>query len=248
MLRAYLYRTKGAFSLFEASVSIVILGILGIICSSMLLNISKNISFSRASNDTSITIALLKIENLLQNALIDSILDEHNKPLSAPTSSLHFASIEQNLLFGGGFKNTTPATQNDTLLPSVPISVESSHDSTLYFATSHSWHIGAPLYIFAQTKAPFTPYYITHTTSASLTFDKPLPTKALLALPISMHTLKFTQNTLWLDNAPLIFNITSFSITPHAFAQGTFLEVEICAINAHCEMGGVWLDEMVAIL
>lgn len=238
-----------AFSLFEAIVCIVILGVIGIICSSMLLQISKNIAYTKALNDSSPHIALLKIQNLLQYAIIESI-HTNGAPLLSPTSTISFASVQESLLFGGGHKHTLQEVQEGTLLPALSLVIDSHHNETLYFQSLKGWQSAQEAYLLPKDSA-FKPYIIKHTQGNALTLDrKPLLTPKLI-LPIQSHTLSLHDNILWLDNAILIDDVLSFLITPISSLQGIFLDLQLCIkapMKAHCESGGVWLDEIARIL
>ncbi|MCX2717162.1 hypothetical protein OQH61_05365 [Helicobacter sp. MIT 21-1697] len=244
----YFRSARSAFSLFEVVVSIVILGVIGIICSSMLLQMSKNIAYVRSLNNPSPNIALAKIENLLQYAIIESLIGNGGIPLSVASSSLAFMAIDEQSLFGGGYKNAPTSMQGDTLLPLVSIHIQSHHNDSLYFATLKGWQPQQELYLVTQPKEVFTPYTITHIHSQTLVLDKTPSHTPFIALPLQSHFIELRDNTLWLDNAPLAFDVLSFTITPFSFTQGIFLELNLCVATPtkkHCENGGVWLDEIV---
>lgn len=240
-------QSHNAFSLFEAIVCIIILGVIGIICSSMLLQISKNISYTKAISDSSPYIALLKIENILQYAIIES-LQSNGAPLNAPSSNISFSSLQESLLFGGGVKNSLQEVQNDTLLPTLSLVIDSHYDKILYFKPLKGWQTSQKAYLITQPKESFKPYSIARIHDDIIYLDrKPLHSPHLI-LPIQNHTLTLHDNILWLDNAPLINDVSSFIITPISSTQGTFLEMQLCVkapIKNHCENGGVWLDEIV---
>ncbi len=243
--------THSAFSLFEALLSIVILGVIGIICSSMLLSISKNLAYTRALSDTSPRLALLKIENLLQYAIIDSITADNGAPPHSPTSTLLFATFSQPLLFGGGVKNTTQSLDGDTLLPNASLLIESHYDDTFTFTQLKGWQSGQEVYLFTQPKEPFKIYHIAQVYTNALRLDDKPTHPPRLILPIRSHRLALHDNTLMLNSAPLIFDVLSFTATSINLPQGTFLELHLCIkapVKAHCESGGVWLDDMIEVL
>ena len=239
-----------AFSLFEAVVSIVILGIVGIICSSMLLQISKNVAYTKNTSDSSPHLALLKIQNLLEYAIIES-LSANGTPFTTPSSQISFSSIEYSLFFDGGAKNTTKEVQNDTLLPNVSLVVDSHHANTLYFTSLKGWQSAQEAYIPSNPKEAFKPYTITRIQGNAIVLERAPTHTPRIILPIKTHNLAFHSNALWLDNALLLDDVLSFLITPIVSAQGTFLALELCVkspTKARCENGGVWLDDIVRIL
>lgn len=242
---------KPAFSLLEAVICIVIMGVIGIICSSMLLQVSKNIAYTKAKNDSSIHIALLKIENLLQYAIIESIKTENGSVFNAPSSTLVFYRIIENALFGGGTKNDQPLTQGDTLLPNMSLFIDSHNDNLLSFASLRGWHEGQEAYLITKPHDTFKPYYVKNINANILTLDrKPTHTPHLM-LPIQSHNLSLQDNVLLLDNAPLAFNVSSFIATPTKSPQGDFISLELCiktSIKIQCESSIVWLDSIVEIL
>lgn len=248
-------RTHRAFSLFEAIVSIVILGVIGIICSSMLLQISKNIAYTKAISDSSVYLALLKIENHLQYAFKDSIM-ANGTPLntnanSMDISNLSFASIPRHLLFGGGDKNSTPSLQNETLLPLVSLNIESHYDNTLTFAQLKGWQQGQSATLITKPKEAFTLYHITRINTNTIELDKKPTFAPSLIIPLQNHHIALQNDTLMLDNSPLLFDVLSFSITPHIHVNEMFLSLYLCVkapSKSHCVNGGVWLDDIVEIL
>ncbi len=244
----YFRSTQRAFSLFEVVVSIVILGVIGIICSSMLLHMSKNLAYTRSLNDPNAHIILAKIENLLQYAIIESLIGDGGVPLSVASSSLMFAAIDEQSLLGGGYKNAPSPMQGDMLLPLVSINIQSHHDTSLYFTALRGWQLQQQLYLVTQPKEVFTPYTITRIHTQTLVLDKAPQHTPYLALPIQSHSIELRDNILWLDKAPLAFDVLSFSIKPLSFSQGIFIELHLCvatSLKEHCESGGVWLDEIV---
>lgn len=254
----FLDSKRSAFSLFEVSVGIVILGVIGLICSSMLLDISKHIAYTQAKNDSTPLIALLKIENLLESAIIESLQDSRGNALTQSSSHISFHTINQNLLFGGGDKGTPALVQNGTLLPKLSIEVLHHSQSTLTLAplnssspSSTGWSNGMSAYLISKSQGDFMPFAITATTSNTITLDKPLTHTPLAILPITYHTLSLYDNTLWLDSVPLIYDVETFEATPLTFPQGILLELYLCIKAANkpfCQTRGIWLDSIVEFL
>lgn len=242
---------RTAFSLFEASVGIVILGVIGLICSTMLLDVSKNIAYTQAKNDTALTIALLKIENLLEHAIVPSIKDSRGNPLQHATSELSFYRIDEGMLFGGGDKTARPTLQGDTLLPRVSIEVSHYQDKSLYFSPLRGWRKGMMIYLVSPMHTDFTPYTITDIRGDMLVLDTPIAFAPRLALPVQSHSLALRQDSLWLDGAPIALHVLSFEATPLYFSQGMILELTLCKKTLgkpHCEKSGIWLDSVVESL
>lgn len=256
----FLDSKRSAFSLFEVSVGIVILGLIGLVCSSMLLDISKHIAYTQAKNDSTALTALLKIENLLESVIIESLQDSNGKALSAPSSHISFYTIQQDLLFGGGDKNVQSLMQGNTLLPKFSIEILHSYQNTLTFSSltnsqngqnGTGWSSGMSAYLISKPQGDFTPFRITATTSNTLTLDKPTTYTPLAILPITHHTLSVYDNALWLDSAPLIYDVESFEVTPLTFSQGILLELHLCVKTLNkpfCQTRGVWLDSVVEFL
>lgn len=243
--------THNAFSLFEALLCIVILGIIGVICNSMLLNITQNITYAKSLNSTSAHIALLQIENLLQYAIIESIQTQNAALLNAPTSAITFSSIQEPLLFGGGVKASNQEVLNNTLLPHISLHIQSHHDDILYFDKLKGWQKSQEAYLFTEPKEPFKPYHIVELNTQSLKLDRNPTHTPLAILPIQAHQISFHDNILWLDNTPLAHNVHSFLITPLFFTEGTFLELELCISRGgrvRCQNGGVWLDHIMELI
>ncbi|BDB65558.1 hypothetical protein T36_2037 [Helicobacter cinaedi] len=251
---------RSAFSLFEVSVGIVILGIIGLVCSSMLLDISKHIAYTQAKNDSTALTALLKIENLLESAIIESLQDSNGKALSAPSSHISFYTIQQDLLFGGGDKNVQSLMQGNTLLPKLSIEILHSYQNTLNLApltsntsnhNSTSWLNGMSAYLISKPQGDFTPFRITAISGNTLTLDKPTTHTPLAILPITHHTLSAYDNALWLDSVPFIYDVESFEITPLSFSQGILLEIRLCVKTPNkpfCQTRSIWLDSIVEFL
>ena len=240
-----------AFSLFEVSVSIVILGAIGLVCSSMLLDISKHIAYTQAKNDTTSRIALLKIENLLENAIIESLQDSKGQALKGISTGLSFYSVDESLLLGGGNKNASTSLQGDTLLPHISLEVLHSHNDTLYFSTLRGWQSGMNAYLITKPQSDFIPYVIKDRANNILTLSKPPAQPPSLILPITHHSLRFDNGILWLDSVPIIDNVLSFEVLPISLNQGILLELKLCVktpSKAHCEKSGIWLDSIVEFL
>lgn len=89
-------RHHRAFSLFEVLVCIVLLGIISVVCGYILLDLSKNLALQQKINDQHYRIALLKLENIMQTALAESISVD-NKPLDSVFSQgqLYFISFDR---------------------------------------------------------------------------------------------------------------------------------------------------------
>ena len=262
---------KPAFSLLEVLVCIVLLGTIGIVCGYVLLDMSKNLALQRKTNDQSYKIALLKLENILQTAVIES-LSVGDQPLDSVFSqgSLRFISFERQKLFGGGDKTfTNGKINNDILLPSFSMLIASHTDSKIHFASLDGWSINQKLYLVSDKLSPATQgiearffshnpsdiYTITHIDSNSLTLNHTPTYKPRLALPIEPepHSIEFKDHTLWLDGNPLALGVQSFSITPHTFQSPSqtpqrFLEFTLCYDlynSLLCDSGGVWLESFV---
>ena len=253
----FLDSKRSAFSLFEVSVGIVILGIIGLVCSSMLLDISKHIAYTQAKNDSTALTALLKIENLLESTIIESLQESNGKALSAPSSHISFYTIQQDLLFGGGDKNVQSLMQGNTLLPKLSIEILHSYQNTLTLHpltnnhNSTGWSNGMSAYLISKPQGDFTPFRITAISGNTLTLDKPITHTPLAILPITHHTLSVYDNALWLDFVPLIYDVESFEITPLSFSQGILLELHLCVKTPNkpfCQTRGVWLDSIVEFL
>lgn len=262
------YSHHPAFSLFEVLVCIALLGVISIVCGYILLDLSKNLALQQKTNDQHYKIALLKLENILQTALAESVSVD-NKPLDSVFSQgqLHFISFDRQKIFGGGDKTFTQAQiQNGILLPSISLSIDSQSDSTLSFKTLYGWHQNQKLYLVSETPSTlsleerfFAPnpkdiYTITHIDTNTLTLDHTPKHLSRIALPLDsqLHKIEFKERTLWLDDTPIALNVSSFSITPHSFILGektqSFLEFTLCYELHHtslCDSGGVWLESIV---
>lgn len=240
-----------AFSLFEVSVSIVVLGAIGLICSFMLLDISKHIAYTQAKNDTTSAIALLKIENLLENAIIESLQDSQGQPLKGVSMGLSFYSVSESLLFGGGNKDTSASLRGDTLLPNVSLEILHSHNDTLYFSTLAGWQSGMIAHLITKPQSDFTPYIIKDRANNILTLAQQPAKAPSLILPITHHSLRLDNGILWLDSTPIVDDVLSFEVLPISLDKGILLELSLCVKTpgkAHCEKSGIWLDSIVEFL
>ncbi|TLD80853.1 prepilin-type N-terminal cleavage/methylation domain-containing protein [Helicobacter sp. MIT 05-5293] len=261
-------RHHRAFSLFEVLVCIVLLGIISVVCGYILLDLSKNLALQQKINDQHYRIALLKLENIMQTALAESISVD-NKPLDSVFSQgqLYFISFDRQKIFGGGDKTFTQAQiQNGILMPAVSLSIDSHSDSTLSFKTLYGWHQNQKLYLISNTPSAlsleerfFAPnpkdiYTITHINTNTLTLDHTPEHTPRIALPLDSqpHKIEFKDRILWLDDTPIALNVSSFSITPHIFTLGentqSFLEFTLCYPfhqTSLCESGGIWLESIV---
>lgn len=237
--------TKRAFSLFEAIICIVVLGVIGIICNSILLDMSKTLAMQRKLNEPTYTIALLKIENLLQSAFPQS-LSANNQPITPQNSELAFTRLDTQILSGGGDKNSSTHLSQDTLLPKIELSISSIHDATLTMMHTNGWHLDSEIMLFPSQNQIYT---IKAISPKSLTLNVPPAQNSTFTLPVKSHRIWLSKNTLWLDNEPLAFNISSFLALPHAMPNNeTFLELRLCvqsSIKEICQKGGVWITNPV---
>ena len=248
----------------------VILGIVGFVCGSMLLNISQNIAFVKATSDTSPHLALTQIENLLQSAITESLSHNGTAPLASPAHSLHFARVDEGALQGAALHNapfspTAPSSKptqmkDSTLMPHKSLEIIASHDRHLDFGSLQGWEVGDWLAIISQPQAQspnpnqlsFKPYRVVSRSANSLTLDSPAPPNPLLALPITLHSLHLRDEVLWLDHFPLLHKVASFEVSlissPHAPA---LLKLTLCQKRAKsplCAQGMVILESRAQIL
>lgn len=245
---------RPAFSLFEMIVSICVLGMLGVVCSYMLLNVTKNIAFLRTHNDLSPTIALLKVQNALQYAIPQSISDESGTFPTQTSHALHFWQLDSSALYGGGDKSANITLKDNikdsALLPHISLEVESSADFSLYLKHTSGFKMGDKLYLASNPKAPFSVYSIKGIRANALVLDKSIESTPLLALPIIEGSIRVQDSALWLNDAILLENVHAFSIEPKNTPNGAFLALHLCikALEPICTQGGVWLDDIVEIL
>lgn len=229
-------RMRRAFSLFEAIICVVVLGVIGIICNSILLDMSKTLTMQRKLSEPTYTIALLKIENLLQSAFPQSLI------ITPQNSELVFTRLDVQTLSGGGDKNSSLNFFQNTLLPPIELSISSIHNSTLTMTHTNGWHLDSEIMLFPSQNQIYT---IKAIAPKNLTLNAPPAQNSTFALPVKSHRIWLSKNTLWLNNEPLAFNISSFLALPHTMPNNeTFLELRLCvqsSIKEICQKGGVWI-------
>lgn len=237
-------RVRVGFSLFEAIVAVIILGVVGIVCSSTLLHISHNLAYTRVVNDRAARIALLQLENLLQYAIAQSLQSAPNTPLQTSTSSLEFYTLDETSLFG----LDSVLLLHDTRLPSYAFEVSAWHDKELIFTQLYGYRIGDILYLYTQPEESFVPYRVTAVGISSLTLDR-FPTQPpRAAFKIRPHKVEFRDSALWVDGMQIALDVNTFTIQPYYTNNGVFLELNLCVMHTkktQCEQGGAWLTSFV---
>lgn len=233
-------RSSCAFSLFELLICVVILGVIGIICSSMLLNISKNLSALRIQNDKAAPIALLKIENILQYAIPQLLT--FNTPPSAQ-NNIEFIRIDEAVLLGNGDKVNPANIYNETTLPKIPIRIESYIDNSIYMPSTEGWNGVSSLVLFAFNAPKF--YEIDRIYANRITLLDSIQSRPFIAIPATSHKIFLENTTLYFDNIVLAHNVSEFLITPHTLKDDSvFLSLRLC-IAKSCHSGGVWLENII---
>lgn len=260
---------RSAFSLLELLISIVILAMISVVCGFAMLNFAKQLSFEKQINDKTCQIALLQIQNLLQNALPDSISID-NKPLDSTFHSgiLSFIGIDMLSLSGIGTKQSPSSTlQNNMLLPKQNIIVDSANGNELFISDTFRFAQFQKLYLLPQnpTQLPiindfyqsfFAPnpthiFYINQITKNSILLNATPTFTPFIAIPIeSAHHIRVLNNILLLDDEPLCEQVSAFSITPHKlFNNELFLELNLCHHNNKiCESGAAHIESIIEYL
>lgn len=239
------HHKRSAFSLFEAVICIIVLGVIGIICNSILLDMSKNLAMQRTISEPAYTIALLKIENLLQSAFPQS-LTSNGKPLTHQNLSLEFTRLDTQILSGGSDKNSSYTFLQGTLIPKIALAVSSMYDATLTLPHTQGWMLNSEIALFPSPQRDKLQLSIIKSiTQTTLTLSTPPAQTPRIILPVHSHKIWLSQDTLLLDGTPLALGVSSFLTIPHTLPNNElFLELQLCfytSPNVRCQKGGVWI-------